>query len=353
MKKTLLIILIIFLTIVICICSSGLYDRGEVIESGKSNSVVRSNALTMMYETGYKTGEYQVTSDNVWPGTDAYTFNETLSRCENGSKLYWDSNTNRVMMEATTADKCYVYFDSKLITFNIAGIQYNAEIGMTWEEWINSSYNSADLYIFNHGIFNSVKSKLFFLANNDDDDFTVYPENTIDQGNNYDFTEKPSIDSHYLSVIGESQNYYNLLYLNESFLITLLESNGVGNNENVEFILNVNNGTIAEESIIQTLINDLPYYISDEVYELTNHLPLMPFIYTEPIYDGLLYNGLFEISFSLGSLSEGIEEIIVLQYSIDRDMWVVVSPDKVDYDNKEITILLEDMGPFIIMGIYN
>ena len=320
-----------------------------IIESGKNNSIVRSNALTMMYETGYQTGEYQVASDNAWPRTDTYTFNAELSRCENGSKIYWNSETNKVMMEATSADKCYLYFDSELITFNIAGIQYNAENGMTWEEWINSDYNASGFYIFNHGIFNSVKSKLFFLTDYYDD-YTVYPENTIVQGNNYDFTENPSyFDSYYLGLREDSIDHYNILYLNESYLTTILGTDP----EVVQFILDVNNGTITNESLIQTLINDLSYCISDEVYELTNHLPLMPFIYIEPLYDGILNDdNLLEISFSIGNLTESTKEIRVLYYSIARNTWIVTVPDSVWFDVKELTIMLEDIGPMMIMGIY-
>lgn len=83
------------------------YDNNSniIIESGKDNTIVKSNALTMMYETGYQTGEYQVTSDNAWPRTDVYTFNETLSKCENGGTVTWNSETNRVVMQTSSSDK--------------------------------------------------------------------------------------------------------------------------------------------------------------------------------------------------------------------------------------------------------
>lgn len=86
-------------------------DNDKVIfESGKNNKVVSSNALTMMYETSSGSGEYQVSKDNTWP-EDGYIFNKELSRCENGSSVGWDSTTKRVIVEANSADKCYVYFD--------------------------------------------------------------------------------------------------------------------------------------------------------------------------------------------------------------------------------------------------
>ncbi len=89
----------------------------EVIYSEKSKQIINTNALTMMYETEANSGEYQVSSDTSWP-QDGYTFNETLSRCENGGTLTWNSETNRVVMQANTSDKCYVYFDKTITLAN-------------------------------------------------------------------------------------------------------------------------------------------------------------------------------------------------------------------------------------------
>jgi hypothetical protein len=33
-----------------------------------------------------------------------------------------------------------------LITFKIDGSEYQAEEGMTWEEWVNSEYNTINAY---------------------------------------------------------------------------------------------------------------------------------------------------------------------------------------------------------------
>ena len=83
-----------------------------IFESGSisNNRIVSSNALTMMYETSSGSGEYQVSNDTTWP-TDGYIFNTELSSCENGSSIAWDDNTKRVIVEANSGDKCYVYFD--------------------------------------------------------------------------------------------------------------------------------------------------------------------------------------------------------------------------------------------------
>lgn len=104
------ILLVISISLVIVVNNS--YSNKTVLSDGEVNTEKNntSNMLTMMYETEADSGEYQVASDTNWLSGD-YVFNETLSRCENGSNLRWDDTTNRVIIEATTADKCYVYFD--------------------------------------------------------------------------------------------------------------------------------------------------------------------------------------------------------------------------------------------------
>ncbi len=81
-----------------------------IIENEDSNQIINTNALTMMYETEAGSGEYQVSNDTTWP-QDGYVFNETLSKCENGSTLTWDDENKKVLLQTSKSDKCYVYFD--------------------------------------------------------------------------------------------------------------------------------------------------------------------------------------------------------------------------------------------------
>ena len=81
-----------------------------VISNEESEQLMNTNALTMMYEIEASSGEYQVTSDTTWP-QEGYVFNDRLSKCENGSELSWDDENKRVLVEANTSEKCYVYFD--------------------------------------------------------------------------------------------------------------------------------------------------------------------------------------------------------------------------------------------------
>ena len=130
------------------------YDDSSkvVFENSRNNSVLESNTLTMMYETGVDSGEYQVTSDNVWP-QDGFIFNETLSSCENNSEIYWDDATSRVMVEAINNDKCYVYFDMepKTLTYYITNKVYtgmDGENGLYYHDgqgtYTNASQEAGD-----------------------------------------------------------------------------------------------------------------------------------------------------------------------------------------------------------------
>ena len=74
--------------------------------------VKRGNTISMMLETEAGSGNYEMTTQSEWP-TDGYTFNSTLSKCENGGELSWDDTNKKVYMSGNLSDKCYVYFDKK------------------------------------------------------------------------------------------------------------------------------------------------------------------------------------------------------------------------------------------------
>ena len=115
MKKYLIISISVLLVLSTClyVFISDTTEKVVISSNKESNrSVVNTNALTMMYETEAGSGEYQVSSDTSWP-TDGYTFNETLSKCENGSALTWDNENKRVVVSTSVSDKCYVYFDKE------------------------------------------------------------------------------------------------------------------------------------------------------------------------------------------------------------------------------------------------
>ncbi len=111
MKKIVIISGIVNCLILILVVSTLDNSDKIIYTNNKSNKVVNANSLTMMYETEASSGEYVVSSDTIWP-QDGYVFNSELSSCENGGTLSWSSETNRVIMQTNSSDRCYVYFDA-------------------------------------------------------------------------------------------------------------------------------------------------------------------------------------------------------------------------------------------------
>ena len=99
-----MILIIVILLILIVYTIFSFYGSNQVIKSGKFDRIVNSNSLTMMYETESGSGEYVLSSDTTWPES-GYTFNETLSKCENGSALTWDNENKRVVVSTSVSDK--------------------------------------------------------------------------------------------------------------------------------------------------------------------------------------------------------------------------------------------------------
>ena len=85
------------------------YNKTNV-EDDPKNPIKNTNMLTMMLETEAGTGNYEETTASEWP-QEGYTFNSSLSRCENGGTLSWDDDAKKVILNTNVSDKCYVYFD--------------------------------------------------------------------------------------------------------------------------------------------------------------------------------------------------------------------------------------------------
>ena len=84
--------------------------KKQVLSYEEKANIRRKNAISMMLETEANSKTYVQSTDNKWP-TNGYVFNEQMSKCEQGSKLKWDDNNQKVIMEGNVSDKCYVFFD--------------------------------------------------------------------------------------------------------------------------------------------------------------------------------------------------------------------------------------------------
>ena len=124
MKNKKKLILIGVSSVFVIILGIGLYlwfnkdNDTQVYENKKEEQVKEQisgfNGISMMYETGPGTGEYSESKSSLWP-EDGYIFNDTLSGCENGGELSWNSETNTVNLLSNSSDACYVYFDAYII----------------------------------------------------------------------------------------------------------------------------------------------------------------------------------------------------------------------------------------------
>ena len=127
---------------------------------------INNDMLTLMYETGIDTNEYEISTSNTWPD-DNYIFNKELSGCENSGELSWNQQTNKITLLNNTSDRCYIYFDvynkavinnvtssvtTNSITVNVSTIVGENPISKYYYSindggYIESSYNS---YTFNN-----------------------------------------------------------------------------------------------------------------------------------------------------------------------------------------------------------
>lgn len=126
-KRILLVSLSIILVIgIICLYINEYekYQYKNISNESDTNTdtKVYNTGISYMLETGEGTGEYQESSSSDWPSIDEYTFNSTLSKCENGGRLSWDSESGGVKAKLTGSDKCYAYFD-KYIKAEITNVE--------------------------------------------------------------------------------------------------------------------------------------------------------------------------------------------------------------------------------------
>ncbi len=112
----------------ICFVTCNFYDATNIEDTPANKINQNNNMLSMMLETDSGSGQYEMTSLSSWP-TDGYIFNEEMSKCEQGSKLKWDDNNQKVIMEGNVSDKCYVFFDKVLTLTSYIISQYTGTQG--------------------------------------------------------------------------------------------------------------------------------------------------------------------------------------------------------------------------------
>ena len=150
MNKKVLLITSTLLTLVlisIIIFNNTNNSKNSIVSNiNKNEQVIKSNMITMMYETEAGSGEYTETTDNTWPES-GYIFNSTLSGCENGGELEYNSGNNTVNLLSNSSDRCYVYFDKydgvwidNVVATNVTGSSITLDVSATSENGSITTY---------------------------------------------------------------------------------------------------------------------------------------------------------------------------------------------------------------------
>ncbi len=192
--------------VVLCGASFYVYKTGNISETyeNKESKKVNNNMLSMMLETSAGSGEYQKTSASAWP-TEGYVFNETLSKCEKGSSLSWDSTKNTVVMMGNNADRCYVYFDIKPLEYLVDHIKS-----------LYTTQGSNNLYLHDNSLTNGAEDNSYRYAGSSDT-----TNNFICFG--YDSTDGSCPTDNLYRIIGVFDNQIKLIkydYANSNLLGT-------------------------------------------------------------------------------------------------------------------------------------
>lgn len=127
MKKNIVKILAVILCSV-CFVIYRFYNATNVEDTSIKDIKQNNDMLSMMLETSAGSGKYEVSSLNTWP-TDGYVFNSELSKCENGSAITWDEETNALSFSGNKSEKCYIYFDKVLTLTSYIISQYTGTQG--------------------------------------------------------------------------------------------------------------------------------------------------------------------------------------------------------------------------------
>ena len=203
-KNTVMIcvLLVIFCTFFLLYMQKKYFIKEEnvILKNDTKIHIINSNAITMMYETVSGSGEYQTTTDTSWP-QEGYIFNERLSGCENGETLSWNSETNRVIMESNTSDRCYVYFDKQ--SFSLDGS--SEFVSYTIDESGNIVVHASGRVQSGGSILDTIKFKAYENINNLELKVKWYPNYALYMGRympSYDLT-----NAKYLSATGNT--YWN------------------------------------------------------------------------------------------------------------------------------------------------
>lgn len=141
-----------------------------------------------------------------------------------------------------------------------------------------------------------------------------------------------------VALTGDSASYYEVTEGTEE----VFRASGVTDEAVLAKIMAVNAGTETLQSIA-----DLAPELADE---LAGKDMLTPFFDLVPVNGGLQENGMYLVTLSVPTLTEGMTDVKLLHYSTVRSLWEIVDPTNVDYAAQTITAEFEDLSPVAVIA---
>ena len=274
-------------------------ESNIISNTNKDKQVINNNMITMMYETEAGSGEYVETKDTTWPES-GYIFNDTLSGCENGGELEYNSGNNTVNLLSNSSDKCYVYFDKydgvwidnvsitnvtgSSVTLSVSATSENGNITTYYyalndsEEYIESTTNPIvindlnKLTVYRLSIYavdsTNAKSNIYEISATTTD-ISIPVINSVSASNittsgftlTVDATSDVEIERYYFYVNGDGENYAGTSTTPEYTFNTLKDNT----NYTIIIFAENNNGIFSNKYSINITTDKIPILLADYI----------------------------------------------------------------------------------------
>lgn len=160
-----------------------------------------------------------------------------------------------------------------------------------------------------------------------------------------------------VAVSGESAGKYEVYEATEETFAETAETAP----QTVEAILEINSGAISlqdlADSIRETIadgtetLNMTEEQIETFQEEIAGKSMVTKFFDLQPINGGVKdADGNYVATVSVPSLTATMTNVRIVHFSTERSLWEVITPDNVDYQNKEITAKFADLSPVAIIA---
>lgn len=137
---------------------------------------------------------------------------------------------------------------------------------------------------------------------------------------------------------GDSASYYEVAEATEE----VFAASGVTDDAVLSKIMAVNASTETLQSVAE-LAPELEADLADKDM-------LTPFFDLVPVNGGIQENGMYVVTLSVPTLTEGMTDVRLLHYSTERSLWELVEPTDVDYAAQTITAEFEDLSPVAVIA---